>query len=264
MQNLTLIYYSPTGTTKQVVRKIGKNTGLKLTCEYNIASNKALPNAEVTNSSLTIIGLPVYAGRLPITVIEALKKLKSNQSPVVIVVVYGNRAYEDSLLELKEIVSNCGFNIIAGAAFIGEHSFSTNQKPIAQNRPDKQDLEKCREFAHMVCDKLKSFDNFATQNQIDTPGNIPYRERKPHSARVHPKVDNDLCTLCGICVESCPVNAIIINEMVEINGKLCTLCCACVKSCPEMAISLDNIPINKIRDNLFLNCSIRKEPVYFL
>lgn len=261
MQNLTLIYYSPTGTTKQVVREIGKNTGLKLTCEYNIASNKALPNAEVTNSSLTIIGLPVYVGRLPITVIEALKKFKSNQSPVVIVVVYGNRAYEDSLLELKEIVSNCGFNIIAGAAFIGEHSFSTNEKPIALNRPDREDLEKCKEFAHMVIDKLKNSSSLA---QLDIPGNTPYRERKPHSARVHPKVDNNLCTLCGICAESCPVNAITINEVVEINGQLCTLCCACVKSCPEMAISLDNIPINTIRDNLFLNFSIRKEPIYFV
>ena len=141
METLSLIYYSPTGTTREIVREIGQSLGLKLISEINIAENKTESIPETTDNCLTIIGMPVYSGRLPLTVIETLKKLQSNQSPAVIMVVYGNRAYEDSLLELKEIVSNCGFKIIAAAAFIGEHSYSTHEKPIAKNRPDEQDLE---------------------------------------------------------------------------------------------------------------------------
>jgi len=264
MDALSLIYYSPTGTTQKIVREIGKNIGLNLISENNIAPNKIGSIAPISNNCLTIIGLPVYSGRLPITVIETLKKLQSNQSPVVIVVVYGNRAYDDSLLELKDIVSNCGFKIVAAGAFIGEHSYSINEKPIAKNRPDKQDLEKCRDFAGMIIEKLRDIQDIGTFQDIDIPGNYPYKDHKQFPATIYPDTDNNLCTLCGICADSCPTNAITIKDTVITNGELCTVCCACVKNCPEAARSLDNVVVNATRDKLFLNCSIRKEPIYFI
>ena len=264
MKSLNLIYYSPTGTTQKIVREIGRNLGLKLTSEKNIADNKAEPITKVCNSSLTIIGMPVYAGRLPITVIETLKRLQSNQSPAIIIVVYGNREYDDSLLELKGIASNCGFRIIAGAAFVGEHSYSTKEKPLAKNRPDKKDLEKCKDFALLVTQKLKNREETNTLSEVKITGDFPYKERKQLSATIHPETNNDRCNLCGICVDSCPTNAIIIHDTVITNGELCTLCCACVKNCPDNARTLDNPSVNSIRENLFLNFAIRKEPVYFV
>jgi ferredoxin/flavodoxin len=263
METLSLIYYSPTGTTQKIVREIGQNMGLKLISENNIAENKTELMLKTTNNCLTIIGLPVYSGRLPITAIESLKKVQSNQSPVVIVVVYGNRNYDDSLLELKEIASNCGFKIIAGAAFIGEHSFSSNEKPIAMNRPDKQDLEKCKDFARMITEKLNGIKDITILSELDIPGNYPYKERKQLPATIHPETDNDRCNQCGICVDSCPTNAITIQETVITNGELCTWCCACVKHCPDEARTFDNPTINTAKEKLFLNCSIRKEPLYF-
>lgn len=264
METLSLIYYSPTGTTQKVVREIGQNMGLQLISEINIAQNKSESIIGTSNDCLTIIGMPVYSGRLPITVIETLKQLKSNQTPAVIVVVYGNRAFDDSLLELKDIVSKCGFRIIAAGAFIGEHSYSTNEKPIAKNRPDKQDLEKCRDFAGMITKKLRNIQNISSFPELAIPGNYPYKENKQISTTIYPETDNDLCTLCGICADSCPTNAITIQDTVITNGELCTLCCACVKNCPEDARTLDNPAINAIREKLFLNFSIRKEPIYFV
>ena len=264
METLSLIYYSPTGSTRKIVREIGQNMGLKLISEINIAKNKTESFPETSNNCLTIIGMPVYGGRLPITAIETLKKLQSNQSPAVIVVVYGNREYDDSLLELQEIAKDCGFKIVAGAAFIGEHSYSTKEKPIAKNRPDGQDLEKCRDFARLITEKLKNTKNIKSLSELAIPGNYPYRDRKKLPATVHPETDNTLCTLCGICMEVCPTNAITIQETVITNGELCTLCCACVKYCPEEARTLDNPLVNAIKEKLLLNCSIRKEPVFFV
>ncbi len=264
METLSLIYYSPTGTTKKIVKEIGQNMGLELISENNIAENKTESIPKTSNNCLTIIGLPVYGGRIPITAIESLKKLQSNQSPVVIVVVYGNRDYDDSLLELKEIASNCGFKIVASAAFIGEHSFSSNEKPIAKNRPDKQDLEKCRDFARMITEKLKDIKDINMLSEPDIPGNYPYKERNQLPASIHPETDNDRCNQCGICVDSCPTNAITIQETVITNGELCTWCCACVNHCPEEARIFDNPTINAVKEKLFLNCSIRKEPIYFV
>ena len=264
METLSLIYYSPTGTTQKIVRGIGQNLELKLISDNNFAENKTELIFKPSDNCLTIIGMPVYSGRLPITVIESLKKLQSDQSPAVIVVVYGNRAYEDALLELKEIVSNCGFKIIAAAAFIGQHSYSTNEKPIARNRPDAQDLEKCGDFARMITEKLTNSEELSSLSELPIPGNYPYKDRKPTSATMHPETDNELCTLCRVCVDSCPTNAITIQGTVITDGKLCTLCCACVKYCPEDARFFDHPAVNSIRDNLVLNCSERKEPEYFV
>lgn len=264
MENLSLIYYSPTGTTQEIVREIGQNLGLKLIAENNLAENKSELKLETNHNCLTIIGMPVYSGRLPITVIDTLKKLQSSQSPAVIVVVYGNRAYEDALLELKEIANNCGFKVIAGAAFIGEHSYSTREKPIAKNRPDEQDLEKCRDFARMITEKMKDFKDVNSFSDLKIPGNFPYKERKPISSDIHPETDKELCTLCGVCADVCPTNAITIQGAVITDGELCTLCCACVKYCPEDARFFDHPAVNAIRDNLVLNCSERKEPEIFL
>ncbi|MBI9065029.1 MAG: EFR1 family ferrodoxin [Marinilabiliaceae bacterium] len=264
METLSLIYFSPTGTTQKIVREIGQKTGLKLISENNITHNQDEFKPAVSGDCLTIIGIPVYGGRVPIEAIEALKKLQSNQSPVVIVVVYGNREYDDALLELKEVAINCGFRIIAGAAFIGEHSFSSKDKPIAKNRPDKQDLIKCRDFAELINKKLNEIRDANTPAELNVPGKYPYKERKQLPATVHPITDNNLCNQCGTCVDICPVNAITIEGTEITNGELCTWCCACVKHCPNEARIFDNPTINAVKKKLFLNCSIRKEPVYFV
>ena len=264
METLNLIYYSPTGTTQKIVKEIGKKTGLKISSEYNISSRQTELQPEINDKCLTIIGLPVYGGRLPVIAIEALKKLQSNNTPVVIVVVYGNRAYEDSLLELKEIVSNCGFRIIAAAAFIGEHSFSSIDKPIAIGRPDKLDLKKCSDFSQMINEKLDVLKRKNEISEIDIPGEYPYKERKQLPVTVYPEVDNDKCNNCGTCVDICPSGAITIDQAVVTNGELCTWCCACVKRCPNEARIFDNPTINAIQEKLYSICSDRKEPEFFI
>ena len=264
MKTLNLLYYSPTGTTQKIVREIGNNMGIKLISENNIAEITSGSTIKVSDNSLTIIGIPVYAGRLPIPVIETLKKLQSNQSPVVIVVVYGNRDNDDALLELKEITSTCGFKIIAGAAFIGEHSYSTKEKPIAKNRPDTQDLDKCKDFARLITKKIKNIKNLNSLSEPNISGNYPYKERKQLPNTIHPETDDSRCNLCGICVDVCPTDAIKIVDRVITDGTLCTLCCACVKFCPDEARIFDNPTINAIKENLFINFSERKEPEFFV
>ena len=264
MDTVNIIYYSPTGTSQKIVKEIGLNLKPNLISEFNITELQEAYTPVINDNSLTIIGVPVYGGRVPINAIELLKKFHSNNSLAVIVVVYGNRAFEDSLLELNEIVTNCGFNVIAGAAFIGEHSYSTVDKPIALERPDALDLIKCSNFSSIIQDKLNGLKQGNKIPKIDIPGNYPYKERNQLLANIYPDVDNDLCTLCGICVDACPTGAITIEETIITNGALCTCCSACIKSCPNDARFFDNPLINGIQEKLFSNCSDRKEPEYFI
>jgi ferredoxin/protein involved in ribonucleotide reduction len=264
MKNLHLIYYSPTGTTHKILNKIAQELDVKLIEEYNITSNKFEWNQEIKNNSLTIIGMPTYGGRLPLIAVERLKTLKANGAPVVVVVVYGNRAYEDSLLELKEIVSNCGFKIIAAAAFIGEHSFSTIDKPIAQGRPDNYDLMKCCDFSRMIHSKINNLKKAEEIIEIAIPGNYPYKQRSKLPVSISPETDMAKCTNCGICLDICPSNAIRINQGVITNKEWCTWCCACVKNCPSEARFFDNPTINDIKDRLHSSCAARNEAEFFV
>jgi len=52
-------------------------------------------------------------------------------------------------------------------------------------------------------------------------------------------IDKDKCNGCGTCAESCPVEAIKVNEKAEVDENECIDCGTCVDECPEEAITLD-------------------------
>lgn len=258
--SLNLMYYSPTGTTQRIIREIGENCGFKTGVEYDLTRQNSHSTERIING-VTLIGLPVYGGRLPADAIPLLKQFKSNNALAIIVVVYGNRTYGDALLELKNIVHACGFKIIAGAAFIGAHSFSTAEKPIAISRPDQSDLEKCIDFVRHIRLKLATGQHMVLRQ---VPGNYPYIDYFQLPENKHPQVDVTKCDGSGICAEVCPTGAFKVGDEVVTDGDLCTWCSACVKRCPNEARVFQNDAIDAIRATLFESCSERKEPEFFV
>jgi len=97
-----------------------------------------LPCARLGARDLAIIGVPVYAGRVPEIAAHRLKEIKGAGTPAVVVAVYGNREFEDALVEMRDIAIAQGFEVVAAGAFIAEHSFSTDELPIAAGRPDSE------------------------------------------------------------------------------------------------------------------------------
>ena len=97
-----------------------------------------------------------------------------NDTPAVFTVSYGNRAYEDALLEEKNICEANGFKGIAAGAWIAPHTYSDK---IAAGRPDSDDLKKVSEFA----DKIKEIISNKNLSEIslEVPGNYPYKKAKP-------------------------------------------------------------------------------------
>jgi len=260
---LNLIYFSPTGTTQKIVQSIGRELEIELVNEYNITSSLFSDfKPKISKNSITIIGLPVYGGRLPNNTINKLMSIQSNGTPVVLLVVYGNRDYDDSLLELKDIAVKCGFKIIAAAAFVGEHSLSTKKKPIAENRPDKDDLLKCRNFSLKIKDRYNIFINKDSIMEVIIPGNSPYKERKTPPL-LSPETNINTCGQCKVCEDVCPTNAISFKNGIKTDKELCIWCCACVKSCPNNSRSFDNPTINGISNRLFVACKERKEPIFY-
>ncbi|UMZ72743.1 indolepyruvate ferredoxin oxidoreductase subunit alpha [Natranaerofaba carboxydovora] len=54
------------------------------------------------------------------------------------------------------------------------------------------------------------------------------------------KVDKEKCTGCGLCVEACPMDIIVLQDDVAVvEEEECTDCGECVEECPEEAIELE-------------------------
>lgn len=263
-KNVKILYYSPTGTTAKICEEIFRGLELKNVETVNI-TDKTMRSCKAPqmDESLLILGLPVYSGRIPEETKEYLNKLEGNNSPVVLVAVYGNRHYDDALLEMRDLISKKGFIVVAAAAFIGEHSFSTEKMPIASGRPDVEDLNKARHFGKEVSEILKGISSLSEIGKIEIPGKFPYKDgfTSPNGS---PETDPDKCIRCGACARVCPVGAISAKDLSYTDGTLCTFCCACIKACPTGARHLTLQPIIASTKKLFDNCKERKEPETFL
>jgi len=255
LMTIKTLYFSPTGTTKKIVETISKTLGV-VENNYNITLPKhrdILPSFD--KEDLLVVGIPVYAGRIPRLIIDQLTNIKGNETPIVLVAVYGNRDYDDALLEMKDVFVQNGFMPIAAGAFIGEHSYTSE---VASNRPDIEDLKICKEFAETIKTHLYLGD-YKTK-ELHVKGNFPYREIKP-SLPLGPTVDES-CISCGICTINCPTGALKYNRHISVIDDLCIRCHACVRKCPFHAIDFEE-KLDPVKNWLIDNFTERRESELF-
>lgn len=254
------IFFSPTHTTGRIVQEIAAQLGAGEVQQHDLTRLQQSPLIDL-NDGLAVIGVPVYAGRVAAPALKRLANIKADNVPAILVVVYGNRAFEDALVELQDFSEQQGFRPIAAAAFIGEHSYSTDKQPVAAGRPDHRDLAAAADFGRQVACLLPLK---TTPARLALPGERPYREYPPRGL-ICPDSDPQLCTLCGACGQACPTRTITITSVkVETDPANCILCCACLKVCPTSARFLEHPVVVERRKLLVDNCSARKEPVVFL
>lgn len=261
---MKLITFSPTGTTSRVVEEIARGMGRDSLERIDLAT-PAADSAEypVLSGGVAVIGAPVYYGRVPAVAARRLRRLRAEGTAAVLVAVYGNRHHGDALRELRDIAVEAGFEPVAAAAFVGEHSFSTASRPIARGRPDKGDIDLAFGFGREIARKLAAADDPAGRPRLEVPGDFPYREIPPRPDAMPYSLES-ACNRCGSCAEVCPTAAITIGETVETDAGACILCCACVKSCPNGGRALEREWSEKIGLWLAENCAERREPLTIL
>jgi ferredoxin len=264
IESVKIVYFSPTGTTKAVVQAIAHGINHDNVEEVDITKPAArIQQLKTSEKELLIVGVPVYMGRVPALLTDWMHAIRAQNTPTVCVVVYGNRAYEDALLELKDILAKDGCIPIAGGAWIGEHSFSTDEVPTAKGRPDANDLHLAESFGQkirLMLDTVPSGDLIAPPA---IPGCHPYRGDSRLWTVDFIEV-SDACIQCGICAEACPVGAINHDHSEVIDTKKCITCCACIKLCPERARKMKPGLVRDASVRLHTLYRERKEPEYFL
>lgn len=251
-EKISEIYFSPSNTTKKITNKIAKN--FEGTYEiYDLLNyEKDKMPREFGSDELAVVGMPVFAGRIPKVAREKLEKFHSDGTPAIAFVNIGNADVGDALLELTDLLKENGFNVIGAAIFVSQHSIFTN---VAKGRPDEKDLEKIKEFADKCSERIDF------KGDIAVPGNKPYKEYKivPYKAGC----DETLCTFCYDCVSACPNDAIPEEDPVVTDVDKCDGCSACIYICPEDARSFVNEDFDQTAAAFAEKFSKRKEPEFF-
>lgn len=251
------IVFSPTGGTQKVAdiitaeweRPVGK---IDLTNPKNDYS--AL---NISQDDIVVIAVPSFGGRVPALAAERLGKINGNQARCVIICVYGNRAYEDTLIELFDIAEQSNFRVIAAISAIAEHSI---MHQYAAGRPDSTDRDELRGFAEKILEKVKAADNAST-SVLQIPGNRPYK--KAGGAGLVPKADKK-CNGCGLCAEQCPAEAINRDNLKISDSKKCISCMRCVANCPQSARKVNEAMVSVVALAIKKACSERKNNELFI
>lgn len=250
------IVFSPTGGTKKIADLFATSfypgTNYIDLTDYN----KDFSFFSFCAEDICIVSVPSYGGRVPAIAISRLHQMNGNGAKAILIVVYGNRAYEDTFTELQDTLTNLGFSCIAAVAAIAEHSI---MRQFAAGRPNIQDEKEIAAFAETIRSKIESG---TLSNQLNLPGNRPYH--KYNGIPTKPQTGKS-CTQCGLCAKKCPVGAIDPTNPSKTDTQCCISCMRCIAICPQKArhinkalLAAGSIKLKKVcneykRNELFLS-----------
>lgn len=228
------IYFSPTGGTKKIADILAEELVIDMEIDLS-RPNDAYNKYEFAPEDMCLISVPSFGGRVPAVVLERLKQINANGATAALVVVFGNRAYDDTLLELKDETTAYGYRVIAAIAAVAEHSI---MRQYAKDRPDVQDKIELHQYAK----KIKELRNSKIKiTDFNVPGNTDYKEYK--GVPFKPKA-NKSCTECGLCAEKCPVQTIPTNDPSKLKEDTCISCMRCISICPQNARQLNKASLS--------------------
>lgn len=228
-----VIAFSPTGGAAKAAEVVADALGDSKSLVDLTDSTRDFSSVVMDEGEVALIAAPCFAGRVPAVAMERLASIAGNGVPCVVMNVYGNRAFDDALLEMADGARKAGFNVVAGIAAIAEHSI---MHQFAAGRPDKTDSERLAELAAVV---RRALDEGRAVEAPAIPGNRPYLKAK--AIPLVPAYAGS-CSRCGRCAADCPTAAID-GETLRADKERCIACMRCVVECPDDARKVNSLMV---------------------
>lgn len=252
ISKVTEVFFSPTYSTERIVRLIGEAWE---ETHQEIDLSRIPKEGEVHEfgaQDLVIFGVPSYGGRVPAPAAERFRNLKGQKTPIILLTAFGNRDYDDTLLEMKDLAEEQGFVPAAAVAAGAEHSI---MRQYAEGRPDSRDKSELTDFSVKIREKIEQTEDTERVSELSVKGNRPYREY--NGVPMKPSAGKQ-CKKCGLCARLCPAGAIPAEHPEETVKKMCISCMRCIAVCPEHARSISRPMLLAVSMKLKKECSERK------
>lgn len=224
------IFFSATGRTKAVADLVASVWEEKPELVDLGAPDWSAPTP-FASGDVCLVTVPAYGGRVPKPAAERLAQLEGNGAQAILVAAFGNRAIDDTLRELEDILTGRGFACRAAMEVSTEHSIMPQ---FGTGRPDTEDKAQILDFARQIREGLAAG---TLPQQVAVPGNNPY---KGMNFPLKPKTSN-ACDHCGLCAKQCPVGAIPADDPTVTNKDQCISCMRCITVCPQQARALPSL-----------------------
>lgn len=248
------IVFSPTGGTKKVADLlcggIAENCRIVDLCDRKMEQE----NRTFTAEDICLFAVPCFGGRVPDLAAQRIRRMKGNHAKAILVVVIGNRAYDDALIELKDLAEEAGFVPVAAVCGNAEHSI---MRQFGSGRPDAQDVKELNTYASRIKELLRQ-ESFG---ELQVPGNRPY---KNYSGLPMKPSASSQCTKCGKCAKECPAGAIEEEHPDTTDKDKCITCMRCVAVCPTGARALNKVMLSAAGVAMKKACSGRKKNELYL
>lgn len=255
VKKVTAVAFSPTGGSRRSANAVARGTGLDAR-EMDLTVRAYLPDeVRFARDELVIFAAPVYGGRLFTGCVERFRRVWGAQTPCVVLVTYGNRAFDDALIELYDLAREQGFVPVAAAALVARHTYGR----IQLGRPDVRDMEEDEAFGAKVAARLGS-EGARLLPQV--PGNRPYRAGGSGGHFI-PQTGPG-CTLCHLCSARCPEGAIDDQYPGKIDSGKCISCFRCIRCCPEGAKRMETPEYIQFATDFSARLAVPHENAYFL
>ena len=243
------ITFSPTGGTKKVADSVCKGLDIEnMECIDLCVPESKIAALTIGTDDIAVVAAPVFGGRIPALAVERISRIKGNGAKCVVIAVYGNRAYDDALLELRDVMTHAGYCVVAAIAAVAEHSII---RDYGAGRPDTEDIAELGAMGGRIAEAIRQNN---VNDKLSIPGNYPYKKTMGGPIPSAGKK----CNECGTCARACPVGAISLDNIHKTDKTKCISCMKCISVCPNSARKIDTAMHFAIKTMLKDPCKERK------